>query len=54
MLLTQLMDSHSVSKMILESQWEMPKGYSIASGQFLKNIGKPLRNTQITPIPVGP
>jgi hypothetical protein len=26
----------------------MPKGYWIACGQFLKVIGKPLGNTQIT------
>jgi hypothetical protein len=35
------------SKRVLESCWEMPKGYWTASGQFLEGIGKPLGNAQI-------
>jgi hypothetical protein len=35
------------AKRVLESRWEMPKGYRIASGQFLEGIGKPLENAQI-------
>jgi hypothetical protein len=35
------------AKRVLESRWEMPKGYWIASGQFLEGIGKTLGNAQI-------
>ncbi len=35
------------AKRVLESRREMPKGYWIASGQFLDGIGKPLGNAQI-------
>jgi hypothetical protein len=35
---------------VLESRWEMPKGYWIDSGQFLESIGKLLRNAQIPAI----
>jgi hypothetical protein len=38
------------AKRVLESHWEMPKGYWITSGQFLEGIGKPLGNTQILAI----
>jgi hypothetical protein len=38
------------AKRVLESHWEMPKGYCKSSGQFLKGIGKPLGNAQIPPI----
>ncbi len=38
------------AKRVLESCWEMPKGYWIASGQFLEGIGKPLGNAQIPAI----
>jgi hypothetical protein len=38
------------AKRVLESRWEMPKGYWIASGQFLEGIGKPLGNAQIPAI----
>jgi hypothetical protein len=31
-----------------ESRWEMPKGYWIASGQFLEGTGTPLGNAQIS------
>jgi hypothetical protein len=34
-------------KKVLESHWEMPKGCWIVSGQFLKAIGKLLRNAQV-------
>jgi hypothetical protein len=37
----------STAKRVLKSQWEMPKGYWITSGQFLEGIGKPLGNAQI-------
>jgi hypothetical protein len=37
-------------KRVLESRWEMPKGYWKASGKFLKGVGKPLGNAQI---PIG-
>ncbi len=32
---------------IKKNRWEMPKGYWIASGQFLEGIGKLLGNAQI-------
>jgi hypothetical protein len=35
------------AKRVLESCWEMPKGYWKASGQFLQGIGTPLGNSQI-------
>jgi hypothetical protein len=35
------------AKRVLESHWEMPKGYWIASEQFLESIGKPMGNAQI-------
>jgi hypothetical protein len=35
------------AKRVWESRWEMPKGYWIASGQFLESTGKPLGNAQI-------
>jgi hypothetical protein len=35
------------AKRLLKSRWEMPKGYGIASGQFLEGIGKTLGNAQI-------
>jgi hypothetical protein len=38
------------AKRVLESRSEMPKGYWIASGQFLEGIGKPLGNAQIPAI----
>jgi hypothetical protein len=38
------------AKRVLESRWEMPKGYWIASEQFLEDIGKLLGNAQIPAI----
>jgi hypothetical protein len=38
------------AKRVWESRWEMPKGYWIASGQFVEGIGKPLGNAQISAI----
>ncbi len=35
------------AKRVYESRWEMPKGYWIASEQFLEGFGKPLGNAQI-------
>jgi hypothetical protein len=35
---------------VLESRWEMPKGYWIASVKFLEGIGKPLVNAQIAAV----
>jgi hypothetical protein len=35
---------------VLESRWEMPKGYWIASGQFSEGFGKLLGNDQIPAI----
>jgi hypothetical protein len=32
---------------VMENRWEMPKGYWMASGQFLEVLGKPLGNAQI-------
>jgi hypothetical protein len=37
------------AKRVLESHWEMPKGYCIVFGQFFEGIGKPLGNAQIPP-----
>ncbi len=34
---------------VKESRWETAKGYLIASGQFLKGVGKLQGNSQITP-----
>jgi hypothetical protein len=33
--------------------WEIPKGYCIASGLFLKGLGKPMGYTKITLISAG-
>ncbi len=41
------------AKQVWESRWEMPKGFRIASGQFLKAVGKPPENAQIKLIPTG-
>jgi hypothetical protein len=38
------------AKGVLESRWEMPKGYWKASGQFLKGKEKPLGNVPIPTI----
>jgi hypothetical protein len=38
------------AKRVMESRWEMPKGYWIASRQFLEGIGKLLGNAQISAI----
>jgi hypothetical protein len=40
-------------KRIKESCWEMSKCFWIASGQFLKDIGKPPGNYKKTQKPVG-
>ncbi len=47
MLLKAIEQLLGTDKRVLESRWEMPKGYWIASGQFLESIGKPLGNAQI-------
>jgi hypothetical protein len=38
------------ARRLLESRWEIPKGYWAASGKFLKGIEKPLGNAQIPAI----
>jgi hypothetical protein len=47
MLLTVIGQPLGTAKRVLESRWEMPKGYWITSGQFLEGIGKQLGNAQI-------
>jgi hypothetical protein len=47
MLLKAMGQPLGTAKMVRESRWEMPKGYWIASAQFLESIGKPLGNAQI-------
>ncbi len=47
MLLKVIGQPLGTAKRVLESRWEMPKGYWIAFGQFLEGIGKPLGNAQI-------
>jgi hypothetical protein len=42
MLLKVIGQPLGTAKKVLESRWEMPKGYWIASGQFFEDIGKPL------------
>jgi hypothetical protein len=37
----------STAKRVYASHWKMPKGNWKASGQFLKDIRKPLGNAQI-------
>ncbi len=50
MLLKVIGQPLGTAKKVLESRWEMPKGYWIASGQFLEGIGKPLGKAQIPAI----
>jgi hypothetical protein len=50
MLLKVIGQPLGTAKMVLESRWEMPKGYCIASGQFLEGIVKLLGNAQIPAI----
>jgi hypothetical protein len=50
MLLKAVGQPLGIAKRVQESQWEMPKAYWKASGQFLKDLGKPLGNAQI-PLP---
>jgi hypothetical protein len=44
MLLKAVGQPLGTAKRVLESRWEMPKGFWKASGQFLKGIGTPLGN----------
>jgi hypothetical protein len=41
------------SKRVKENHWRISKGYWTAFGQFLKGIGRPLRNVQIKQILAG-
>jgi hypothetical protein len=50
MLLNIIGQPLGTAKRVLESRWEMPKGYWIASGKFLEGIGNPLGNVQILAI----
>ncbi len=50
MLLNVIGQLLGTDKRVLESRWEMPKGYWIASGEFLEDIGKPLGNVRIPAI----
>ncbi len=50
MLLKVIWQPLGTAKRVLESGWEMPKGYWIAFGQFLEGIGKLLGNAQIPAI----
>jgi hypothetical protein len=50
MLLNVIGQPLGTAKRVLENRWEMPKGYWIASGQFLEGIGKLLGNAQIPAI----
>jgi hypothetical protein len=47
MLLKVIGQPLGTAKRLFKSHWEMPKGYWIASGQFLEGIGKTLGNAQI-------
>jgi hypothetical protein len=38
------------AKRVWVNRWEIPKGYLIASGQFLKGTENPLGNAQIPAI----
>jgi hypothetical protein len=53
MLLKEIGEPLGNAKKVLESDWEMPKGYWIVSGQFLEAIGKLLRNAQVELISKG-
>jgi hypothetical protein len=46
MLLKAVGQPLGTTKRVLESHWEIPKGYWATSGKFLKGIGKPLGNAQ--------
>jgi hypothetical protein len=50
MLLKVIGQSLGTAERVLKSRWKMPKGYWIASGQFLEGVGKPLGNSQIPAI----
>jgi hypothetical protein len=50
MLLKVIGQPLGTAKRVLESRWEMPKGYWIASGQFLEGNGKLLGNAKLPAI----